>query len=105
MRVNVNKSYNSAYRLLKGTKNAKTRKIPLPEVVIALFNEIKAEHLHCGGNLDDRIFGWQHNACNVMILTKIYMRWNSPAGEYSSTDLIPLNLRETYLFIFGGIHW
>lgn len=46
---------------------AKTRKIPLPEVVIALFNEIKAEHLHCCGNLDDRIFGWQHNACTVMI--------------------------------------
>ena len=23
--------------------------------------------LHCGGNLDDRIFGWQHNACTVMI--------------------------------------
>ena len=46
MRVNVNKSYNSAYRLLKGTKNDKTRKIPLPEVVIVLFNEIKAEHLH-----------------------------------------------------------
>jgi len=34
MRVHITKSYNSAYKLLKGTKNDKTRKIPLPEPVI-----------------------------------------------------------------------
>lgn len=67
MRVNVNKSYNSAYRLLKGIKNNKSRKIPLPEVVIEIFNEIMVEHLRCGGSPEERIFDWQHNACTVMI--------------------------------------
>lgn len=67
MRVNVTKSYNSVYKLLKGTKNDKSRKIPLPECVILMFNEVKEEHLKSGGKLEERIFSWRHNACTVMI--------------------------------------
>lgn len=39
MRVHITKSYNSAYRILKGTKNDKTRKIPLPEPVIEIYQQ------------------------------------------------------------------
>lgn len=67
MRVSVTKSYNSVYKLLKGTKNYKSRKIPLPECVIKIFNEIREEHLKHGGKPEDRIFECRHNACTVMI--------------------------------------
>lgn len=50
MRVSVTKSYNSAYKLLKGTKNDKTRKIPLPEAVIELYVPTLQEHLKNGGD-------------------------------------------------------
>lgn len=67
MRVNVTKSYNSFYKLLKGTKNHKSRKIPLKDDVIEVFDEILKTHISKGGALDDHIFAWDHGACNVMI--------------------------------------
>ena len=67
LRVSVNKSYNSAYRLLKDTKNHKDRIIPLPKCVEDIFIEIHREHLLHGGNDNDRIITWNHSACRMMI--------------------------------------
>lgn len=67
MRVSVTKSYNSAYKLLKGTKNDKTRKIPLPEATIELYVPILREHLKNDGKIEDRLFNWDHGVCTVMI--------------------------------------
>ena len=67
MRIRVTKSYNSAYKLLKGTKNDKTRKVPLVEEVINSYTELLKNHLSDGGQMEDRIFSWDHGACNVMI--------------------------------------
>lgn len=67
MRVSVTKSYNSAYKLLKGTKNDKTRKIPLPEAVWELYDPILQEHLKNGGEMEARVFNWDHSVCTVMI--------------------------------------
>lgn len=39
--VSVTKAYNSAYKFLKGTKNYKTRRIPISETVIAAYEKIK----------------------------------------------------------------
>lgn len=89
MRVSITKSYNSAYKLLKGTKNDRTRKIPLPEKVIMLFNEIKEEHLRQEGSLEDQIFNWEHNACTVMIKKACK---KSNIREYTCHDL-----RHTYI--------
>ena len=62
MRVRVTKSYNSAYKLLKGTKNDKTRKVPLVKVVIDSYSELQKKHLSDDGELEDRIFTWDHGA-------------------------------------------
>lgn len=67
MRVSVTKSYNSAYKLLKGTKNDKTRKIPLPEPVMELYVPILQEHLQKYGEKEERLFNWDHGVCTVMI--------------------------------------
>ena len=67
MKVSVNKSYNSAYKLLKGTKNDKTRKIPLPEEVTELYVPALEAHLRRGGSKDARLFEWDHGVCTVMI--------------------------------------
>lgn len=67
LRVSVNKSYNSAYRLLKDTKNHKDRIIPLPKCVEDIFIEICRDHLLHGGNDNDRIITWNHSACRMMI--------------------------------------
>ena len=56
-KVSVTKSYNSAYKLLKGTKNDKTRKIPLPEAVIELYVPLLQEHLKKDGKKEERLFG------------------------------------------------
>ena len=66
-KVSVTKSYNSAYKLLKGTKNDKTRKIPLPEDVIELYVPLLQEHLKKDGKQEDRLFTWDHGVCTVMI--------------------------------------
>jgi len=67
LRVSVNKSYNSAYRLLKDTKNHKDRIIPLPKCVEDIFIEIHRDHLLHGGNDNDHIITWNHSACRMMI--------------------------------------
>lgn len=67
MRVHVTKAYNSAYKLLKGTKNDKTRKIPLPEPVMELYKSFLQEHLQEGGTKKDRVFNLDHGVCTVMI--------------------------------------
>ncbi len=67
MRVSVTKSYNSAYKLLKGTKNDKTRKIPLPKAMIELYDPILEEHMKNEGKTEDRVFTWDHGVCTVMI--------------------------------------
>lgn len=67
MRVNVTKSYNSVYKLTKGVKNLKKRKIPVPQRLIMIYQTMLQEHLQQGGTLNDKIFPWQHNACTNMI--------------------------------------
>ena len=67
IRISVNKSYNSVYRLLKDTKNHKNRVIPLPECVVEIFNEVYRDHLQHGGNENARIITWNHSACRMMI--------------------------------------
>lgn len=67
MKVSVTKSYNSAYKLLKGTKNDKTRKIPLPKSVIELYVPLLQEYIEKDGKTEDRLFTWDHGVCNVMI--------------------------------------
>ena len=67
MRVNINKSYNSAYRMLKGTKTGKTRRVPIPGKVAKMFASIKAVHLNNGGTLNVRIITWDHSACRMML--------------------------------------
>ena len=67
MRVNVTKSYNSVYKLTKGVKNLKKRKIPVPQRIIMIYQTMLQEHLKQGGTLNDKIFPWQHNACTYMI--------------------------------------
>lgn len=66
MRISVTKSYNSVYKLLKETKNDKTRKIPLPEPVIELYLPMQQEHLKKGEE-EEQIFTWNHGACTAMI--------------------------------------
>ena len=66
MRVSVTKSYNSEYKLLKTTKNLKSREIPLPQETEELFRKVRREHRKNGGSLDDRIFPWDHGACALM---------------------------------------
>ena len=89
MRVRVTKSYNSAYKLLKGTKNDKTRKVPLVKVVIDSYSELLKKHLSDGGLIEDRIFTWDHGACNIMI-RKVCRELN--IKEYSCHDF-----RHTYI--------
>ncbi len=67
MRVHITKSYNSAYKLLKGTKNDKTRKIPLPEPVAELCMQHLQAHVSGGGNREEKVFNWNHGACSMMI--------------------------------------
>ncbi|MCM1083188.1 MAG: tyrosine-type recombinase/integrase [Clostridium sp.] len=67
MRIHITKSYNSAYKLLKGTKNNKTRKIPLPKPVMELYMKLLQEHLENEGSMEDRLFTWDHGVCTVMI--------------------------------------
>lgn len=67
MRVHITKSYNSAYKLLKGTKNDKTRKIPLPEQVIELYKQHLQEHIPLAGERGETIFDWSHGVCTTMI--------------------------------------
>ncbi len=67
MRVHITKSYNSAYRILKGTKNDKTRKIPLPEPVSELLALQMQAHLQSGGGKEEKIFDWAHGSCITMI--------------------------------------
>lgn len=67
MRVSVTKSYNCAYKLLKGTKNDKTRKIPLPQNVINIYKDRLHEWLLCGGNKMDQIFSLDHGSCTTVI--------------------------------------
>lgn len=67
MKVSVTKSYNSSYKLLKGTKNNKKRTIPLPESVMELYKPFLREHLEKGGDKNERLFSWDHGVCNVMI--------------------------------------
>lgn len=67
MRVNITKSYNSSYKLLKGVKNGKSRKIPLPDKVCILYKKILEEHLRNGGTMDARIITWDHSACRMML--------------------------------------
>ncbi len=67
MFVHITKAYNSVYKLLKGTKNDKTRKIPLSQQVIVIYKEILNEQKQRDEGLDERIFTWDHGACTVMI--------------------------------------
>ena len=89
MRVSVAKSYNSEYKLLKTTKNLKSREIPLPQETEELFRKLRLEHRRNGGSPDDRIFPWDHGACALMLKTaciKIGMK------HYSCHDF-----RHTYI--------
>lgn len=65
--VSVTKAYNSAYKFLKGTKNYKTRRIPISETVIAAYERIKKEHMAKGGKSSDKIFPCDHSACNSIL--------------------------------------
>lgn len=67
MRLHITKSYNSAYKLMKGTKNDKTRKIPLPEPIVEVYSFFLQKHLQEGGGMEDRVFDLEHGACTVMI--------------------------------------
>lgn len=67
IRVHVTKAYNATYKLLKGTKNNKKRKIPLPEPVKELYMSFLQEHLQEGGRMEDRVFNLNHGVCTVMI--------------------------------------
>ena len=67
MKVSVTKSYNSTYKLVKGTKNDKTRKIPLPKDITDLYIPLLEEHLKKDGKREDRLFTWDHGVCTVMI--------------------------------------
>lgn len=67
MRINITKSYNSAYRILKGTKTGKNRRVPIPTKVADMFKEIRSDHLNCGGSADVRVITWDHSACRMMI--------------------------------------
>ena len=53
MKVSVSKSYNSAYKLMKGTKNDKTRKISLPKDITDLYNPLLEEHLKKDGKREE----------------------------------------------------
>ena len=65
--VRVTKSYNSVYRELKGTKNYKTRKIPLPQPVIELYQVLQQEHLKSGGMMEYRVFDFEHGSCVTVL--------------------------------------
>ena len=67
LRVSITKSYNSSYKLLKGVKNGKSRKIPLPGKLMIMYKKLLEAHLHSGGSLDSRIITWDHSACRMMI--------------------------------------
>ena len=67
MKVSVTKSYSSTYKLKKGTKNDKTRKIPLPKDVTDLYLPLLEEHLKRDGNREERLCTWDHGVCTVMI--------------------------------------
>lgn len=67
MFVRVTKSYNSVYRELKGTKNYKTRKIPLPQPVIELYQVLQQEHLKSGGMMENRVFDFEHGSCVTVL--------------------------------------
>ena len=69
MLVSVTKAYNSEYKLLKVSKNHKTRRIPIPQEVEEMFRALRLTHKRTGGSLDDRIFPWDHGACASMLKT------------------------------------
>ncbi|MCI9017573.1 MAG: site-specific integrase [Lachnospiraceae bacterium] len=67
MRVRVVKAYVSDIKLTKSPKNFKKRTIPLSPAPERLFMRIKEEHLMKGGDLNDKIFTWEHGACASML--------------------------------------
>ena len=67
MRVSVDKSYNSHYRMLKGTKTGKSRVIPIPNQLAGLFKELLELQMKEGEALDTRIITWDHSACRMML--------------------------------------
>lgn len=67
MRVRVVKAYVSDIKLTKSPKNFKKRTIPLSPALERLFMRIKEEHLMKGGDLNDKIFTWEHGACASML--------------------------------------
>ena len=73
MFVRVTKSYNSIYKELKDTKNYKTRKIPLPQQVIELYQVLVQEHLKSGGNMGNRVFDFGHGSY-VTVLKRAYLK-------------------------------
>ena len=89
MRVSVTRSYNSEYKLLKTTKNRKSREIPLPSEVEELFRKLRREHRRNGGSLEDRIFPWDHGACALMLKNACR---NAEIKHYSCHDF-----RHTYI--------
>ena len=77
MRVRVVKAYVSDIKLTKSPKNFKKRTIPLSPAPERLFMRIKEEHLMKGGDLNDKIFTWEHGACASM-LEKVCKALNLP---------------------------
>ncbi|WP_285825189.1 tyrosine-type recombinase/integrase [Schaedlerella arabinosiphila] len=67
MRVRVVKAYVSDIKLTKSPKSFKKRTIPLSPAPERLFMRIKEEHLMKGGDLNDKIFTWEHGACASML--------------------------------------
>lgn len=67
MRVRVVKAYVSDIKLTKSPKNLKNRTIPLSPAPTRLFMRIKEEHLMKDGDLNDKIFTWEHGACASML--------------------------------------
>lgn len=47
-----------SYKLMKGTKNDKARKIPLPKDITDLYNPLLEKHLKKDGKREDGLFTW-----------------------------------------------
>lgn len=67
MRISVTKSYNSAYKLLKNSKNDKSRKIPIPHQLIRIYKSRLNDHILHGGSIKSQIFGFTHGSCNTVL--------------------------------------
>ncbi|MCI8527092.1 MAG: site-specific integrase [Oscillospiraceae bacterium] len=67
MRVRIVKAYVSDIKLTKSPKNLKKRTVPLSPAPTRLFMRIKEEHLMRDGDLNDKIFTWEHGACASML--------------------------------------